>query len=366
MKKIFNILLLVIIAIVVVATFVSLWKGSRPETIAYETLTVARGNVENVTVATGKILPRDEVAIKPNVTGIIAELHKEAGDYVRAGDIIATLAVVPEMSAVSRAESRVRLAEIALTQGEAEYNRQKRLFAKEIISGQEMEKAELEYQKAVEELQNARDELEITRDGMTSRSTSGNTQVRSTIDGMILDIPVKVGNSVVNTNSFNDGTTIATVANMGDMLFVGKIDETEVGRVQPGMPIQLTVGALREQRFDAELEYIAPKGVEENGAVLFEIKAAARIPDSVTVRAGYSANARIVLSSASDVLVVPESAVQFSGDSTFLYVLESTDGKTPSYKQVPVKIGLSDGIRVEVKEGVDEGTQVRGNQLINK
>ena len=366
MKKFFKILLTVILLVVVAGTFVLLWKGSRPKEVVYNIVTAELGTVRTTSVATGKIAPRDEVLIKPQIAGIVSELHKEAGDLVKAGEVIATIKVIPDMNTLSAAESRVRLAEIAMSQARTEYERQKRLFGKDIISGQEMEKGEADYLRVEEELGIARENLEITRDGISSRSElTSSTQVRSTIDGMILDVPVKVGNTVVNTNTFSDGTTIATVANMGDMQFVGKVDETEVGRIHAGMPITLTVGALRQQSFDAVLEYISPKGVEENGAVMFEIKAAAVIPDSVMIRAGYSANAMIVLGAAENVLTVPESAVNFAGDSTFVYVLEDAQAKQQSFRREPIVIGLSDGIRVEVREGVSQGMKLRGNQIFN-
>lgn len=365
MKKFFKIFLVILLLFVVAGTFVLLWKGSQPREVVYEIVTVGKGTITNTSVATGKIAPRDEVLIKPQIAGIVAELHKEAGDLVRAGEVIATIKVIPDMNTLSAAESRLRLAEIARGQATTEYERQKRLFAKEIISGKEMETADTEYRRALEEFDIAAENLEITRDGISSRSAqSSSTQVRSTIDGMILDIPVKVGNTVVNANTFNDGTTIASVANMGDMLFVGKVDETDVGRIRAGMPITLTVGAMREHKFDAVLEYISPKGVEENGAVMFEIKAAATIPDSVIVRAGYSANAQIVLGLAEDVLTVAESVVSFSGDSTFVYVLQD-GGKGQVFDKRPVVTGLSDGINVEVREGVGEGMKLRGNLLSN-
>ncbi len=367
MKKFFRIFWIVVLLLIVAVTFVMLWQGSRPDRVVYDIVTVGKGTISNTSVATGMISPRDEVLIKPQIAGIVSELHKEAGDLVKAGEVIATLKVIPDMNSLSAAESRLRLAGIAKEQATTEYERQKRLYGKGIISGKDMEDAEAEYRRVLEEYEIANENLEITRDGISSRSQqSSSTQVRSTIDGMILDIPVKVGNTVVNTNTFSDGTTIATVADMGDMLFVGKVDETEVGRIHTGMPITLTVGALREHEFDAVLEYISPKGVVENGSVLFEIKAAATIPDSVVVRAGYSANARIVLGLARDVLTVPESAVTFSNDSTFVYVLqEPAAGDEQQFRREPVRIGLSDGINVEIREGVGEGTKLRGNRLFN-
>lgn len=363
MKKALKIALLVIIGLLVAGTFYWLWKKSQPKEIRYEIITVVEDSIENSSVATGKVSPRDEILIKPQISGIISELRKEAGDLVKAGDIIATVKVIPEVAQLNSAESRVTLAQISLTQVKAEYDRQKELFKKGVIAKEEMDKADADYKKAVEELDNSKDNLDIIKNGISKKTAQySNTQIRSTIDGMILDVPIKVGNSVIQSNTFNDGTTIASVANMNDLIFIGKLDETEVGRVHVGMPIKLTVGAIDNRRFDATLEYIAPKGTEENGAILFEIKAAARV-DSALVRAGYSANAEIVLAKRSNVLTVPESSVTFSNDSSFVYVLKDTIDSKQNFDKRQVKIGLSDGIKVEIVSGLKKGDRIRGNEV---
>ncbi|MDR3094267.1 MAG: efflux RND transporter periplasmic adaptor subunit [Bacteroidales bacterium] len=365
MKKVFKIFGLVIVGVIITGTFFMLWKKSQPKMVEYDILSVEKRTIENVSVATGKVEPRDEVLIKPQISGIISELRKEAGQFVKAGEVIAVVKVIPEMASVNSAESRVKIAEINFKQIETEYNRQKTLFDKGVIASTDIEKARADYDKANEELENAKSNLDIIRDGISRRmEQQSNTQIRSTITGMILDIPVKVGNSVIQSNTFNDGTTIASVANMNDMIFVGKVDETEVGRVHAGMSIKLTIGAINELKFDAHLEYIAPKGVEENGAILFEIKAAAKIPDTVVVRAGYSANAEIVLARADSVLTVPESALTFSGDTTFVQVLTDSIAIPKVFDKKTVKTGLSDGINVEIKEGLLFGTKIRGNEKI--
>ena len=365
MKKIFKIFGLVLIGAVVLGTFYLLWKKSQPKEVVYEIINVEKGNIENISVATGKVSPRDEVMIKPQVSGIISELRKKAGDYVKAGEVIAVIKVIPEMASLNAAESRVKIAEINFTQITTEYERQKRLFERGVIAHQEMEKTQAEYDRGFEEVENAKNNLDIVRDGISRKTAQqSNTQIRSTIDGMILDIPVKVGNSVIQSNTFNDGTTIATVANMTDMIFIGKLDETEVDRVHAGMPIKLVVGAINNRKFEAMLEYIAPKGVEENGAILFEIKAAAVIPDSVTVRAGYSANAEIVVARADSVLRLPESALTFSSDTTFVYILTDTLAKPRVFDKTAIQTGISDGIYIEVKEGLGQGMKVRGNKKL--
>lgn len=363
MKKFFRILLFLFLGFLVIGTFVWLYNKSKPKEIIYEILTVDSGSVETSSVITGQVSPRDEVLIKPQISGIISEVLKEAGDYVTEGEIIATVKVVPEMSSLSSAESRVRVSEINLKQVEAEYYRQKQLFEKGVIAREEMEKSEADYKKANEELSNSIESLDIVKTGI-SKSTAkySNTQIRSTITGMILDVPIKVGNSVIQSNTFNDGTTIATVANMNDMIFIGKIDETEVGRIKVGMPMLLSVGAIENRKFEAVLEYIAPKGVEENGAMLFEIKAAAKVPEDVLIRAGYSANAEIVLSKVENVLTIPESAITFEKDSAFVYMLKDSTNNKQDFVKKSIAIGLSNSINVEVKSGLNKGDKIRGNE----
>lgn len=367
MKKVLKIVLLLILGLIVLGTFFFLWKKSQPKEVVYEIVSAETGNIENTSVATGKVSPRDEILIKPQISGIISEVLKEAGDFVKVGDIIATVKVVPDVSQLNAAESRVSVAQINLNQVKTEYERQKELYGKGIIAKEEMDASEAVYKKAQEELETAKDNLDIVKTGISKKTAQySNTQIRSTIAGMILDVPVKAGNSVIQANTFNDGTTIATVANMSDMIFIGKIDETEVGRVHVGMPIKLSIGAIENQKFDALLEYIAPKGVEENGAILFEIKAAATIPDTVTVRAGYSANAEIVLAKAENVLTVPESTIVFSNDSAYVYVLTDTVGNKQTFDKKHIMIGLSDGIKVEVKSGLTTSEKIRGNEVSNK
>jgi HlyD family secretion protein len=363
MKKFFRIFWISLLAIAVLGTMYFLWNKSRPVEKKYVIEEVTRGNIEKRTVATGKVEPRNEILIKPQMSGIIAELYKEAGDKVQAGDIIAKIKVIPDMVSLNAAESRVQLSQLAYDQAKRNYDRDKKLYNEKVISREEFEKVELQFNNNREELKTAKDNLSLTRDGISNdKSQISNTLVRSTINGTILNIPVKVGNSVIQSNSFNDGTTIATVANMNDMLFVGKLDETEVGRIKTGMPMDITIGAIEGTKLTAELEYVSPKGVEENGAILFEMKAAVKVSKDVYVRAGYSANAEIVLSKLENVLTVPESCIEFSGDTSFVYVLKTKEPQTFTKKQV--KTGLSDGIKIEVKSGVKLKDKIRGAEII--
>lgn len=273
--------------------------------------------------------------------------------------MIARVKVIPELGELNRAESRVRLAEINAAQAETDFARIKKSYESQLVSREEYEKNEVSLQQAIEERVAAKDALDIIKEGITQKSASySNTMIRSTIDGLILDVPIKEGNSVIMSNTFNDGTTIANVANMNDLIFRGNIDETEVGRIHEGMPIKLTIGALQNYTFDAMLEYISPKGVEENGANQFEIKAAVHVPDTVVIRSGYSANAEIVLARAPHALAVPESVLEFSGDSTFVWIL--TDSVAQQFERRQVELGLSDGIRIEIKKGLEANNKVRG------
>ena len=366
MKKYLKITLLVVVAAIFIGTFIFLYQKSKPKTTVYETVTPEIADLEKTTVATGKVEPRDEVLIKPQISGIISEVYKEAGQTIKQGEVIAKVKVIPELGQLNSAESRVRVAEISTAQAETDHERIKKLYNDKLISREDYEKSEVEIKKAREELQTAKDALEIIKEGITKNSASfSSTLIRSTIDGLILEVPFKVGNSVIMSNTFNDGTTIATVANMNDLIFKGKIDETEVGRIHEGMPVKLTIGALQNLTFDAELEYISPKGVEENGANQFEIKAAVHAPDSVQIRSGYSANAEIVLQRAQKVLAVPEGIIEFSGDSTFVWVMTDSIPEQ-KFERRQIKTGMSDGIKLEIKEGLTGKEKVRASEKKDK
>lgn len=365
-KKYLKIALLVVVAALFIWTFVFLYQKSRPKVVVYETVIPEVTDLEKTTMATGKVEPRDEVLIKPQISGIVSEVYKEAGQTIKKNEVIAKVKVIPELGTLNSAESRVRLAGINATQAETDFARTQKLYKDKLISAEEYEKGEVAVKQAREELQTAKDNLEIVKEGITKNSASfSSTLIRSTIDGLILDVPIKVGNSVIMSNTFNDGTTIATVANMNDLIFRGNIDETEVGRVHEGMSVKLTIGALQNLSFNAILEYISPKGVEQNGANQFEIKAAISAPDSVQIRSGYSANAEIVLERAQKVLALPESTVEFSGDSTFVYVM--TDSiPAQKFERRPIKVGMSDGIKIAIKSGITAKDKIRGAEKKDK
>lgn len=364
MKKYRKLIIAVIIALIFIGTFVFLWKKSQPKEIVYNEFTPKTENIQKTTIITGKIEPRNEVNIKPQISGIISELYKEPGDIVNAGDVIAKVKVIPDMAQLSSAEMRVRLAEINLKQAQTDFQREENLFNQKLVSADEFDKIKVALSQAKHEKAAAQDALEVVRDGVSSSNAkASSTLIRSTISGVILDIPVKVGNSVILSNTFNDGTTIATVANMKDLIFRGNIDETEVGKLVGGMNMKITIGALQDLKFDANLEYISPKAVESNGANLFEIKAAVKLTEDGKIRAGYSANAEIVLAKADKVLSIPESAIEFSGDSTFVYVIKG-EGKGKTYERTAVTTGLSDGVNIEIKKGITAKDKVRGPEIV--
>ena len=359
-----KLIIAIIIAFIFIGAFVFLYQKSQPEPIVYNEFTTKMGDVSKTTLITGKIEPRNEVNVKPQISGIITDIYKEAGDVVKAGEVIAKVKVIPDMSQLSSAESRVRLAEINAKQAQVDYDRDKVLFDKHLITAESFDKVSQTLHQAQEEVKAATDALEVVRDGVSkSNASASSTLIRSTISGVILDIPVKVGNTVILSNTFNDGTTIATLANMKDLIFRGNIDETEVGQLSIGVPMKITIGALQDVKLNASLEYISPKAVENNGANQFEIKAAIDVKGAKSLRSGYSANAEIVLQTAKNVLTIPESAVEFSGDSTFVYLVKGK-GEQKTYERHPVTIGISDGVNIEIKKGLTKKDIVRGPQVV--
>lgn len=365
MKRYFKYIMMAIAAVVFIGTFVFLYIKSQPKPVEYNEFEPKQMDIRKTTVVTGKIEPRNEVNVKPQISGIITEILKEAGQKVEAGEVIAKVKVIPDMSSLSAAQARVRLAGINERQARTDFEREKALFDKGLVSADEYDKIAQALRQAREESAAAQDNLEVVRDGVSKTNASASsTLIRSTVTGLILDIPVKVGNSVILANTFNDGTTIATVANMNDLIFRGNIDETEVGRLTTGMTMKITIGALQDLKFDARLEYISPKATDQNGANQFEIKAAVNLPtSSEQIRSGYSANAEIVLAEARGVLSVPESAIEFSGNDTFVYVVKGS-GKEKTYERRKVTTGLSDGINIEILSGLKKGETVRGPKKV--
>lgn len=356
MKTFFKIFILVIVLGIFGYTIYFLYGKSQDKPIVYETTNATITNIVKKTVATGSVVPRKEIEIKPKVSGIVEQLYVEEGKIIHKGDLIAKIRIIPNMVNLNNAESRVNRAKISLKNAKLNYNRNKELYEQNVIPKSSFEAYELEYSNAQEELASAKNNLELIKEGQTKNSgESTNTLIRSTIDGMVLDIPVEIGNSVIESNTFNDGTTVAIVADMGEMVFEGKVDESEVGKIHEGMDLILTIGAINDISFHANLEHISPKGVEENGAIQFEIKAAVDLIDTVFVRAGYSANADIVLDKRDSILTISEALLQFDNDS--VYVEVETEPQT--FEKRYIETGLSDGINIEVISGLTKDDNIK-------
>lgn len=360
MKKFFKIAIWLIVIAVFVGTFAFLFLNSRPKQTVYQIVTPSTGTIERTTVLTGEIEPRDEIQIKPQISGIITQINVQPGDMVRTGDIIAVIKVIPDASQLSNAESNVKVARIALEDARLKHERNSTLYDKKVISREEFETSKATLDKARADLSSAEDAVKIVKQGVSVYNASeANTQVRATIDGLVLDVPVKVGTSVIQSNTFNDGTTIATIADMNNLIFKGNADETEVGSLKLGMPMTITIGAIPDYVAQATIEYISPKGEQANGANTFEVKAA--IPASAVegLRAGYSANATVSLVRAESVMQLPESVVEFAGDSTFVYVM--TDSVPQQvFKRTAINTGINDGINIEVTSGLKADSRLRG------
>lgn len=368
MKKAIRIVAIVLVLIIFIGTFVFLWLQGRQKPTEYNEYAVRLMDIRKTTVITGKIVPRNEVNVKPQISGIITDLYKQAGQTVQAGEVIAKVKVIPDESQLSAAQARVRLANINERQAAVDYGREKTLYDKGLVSGDEYDQKRKAYLQAREETLAATENLEVVRDGVSaSNASTSSTLIRSTISGLILDVPVKVGNTVILSNTFNDGTTIATVANMNDLIFDGNIDETEVGSLRVGMLMKITIGAMQNERLQASLEYISPKATENNGANQFEIKAAVKVAGGNQIRSGYSANAEIVLAEAPMTLSVPESCILFEGTKTFVYVVKAkAENADDRYVKRYVTTGLSDGINIQIKSGLKKGETVRGQKKVKE
>jgi HlyD family secretion protein len=356
MKKIIRIIVLVIIIGAFIATIYFLYQKSKKEPIVYQTKTALVTNIIKKTVATGSVLPRKEIEIKPQVSGIIEEIYINPGQMVKKGDLIAKIRIIPNMINLNNAESRLENAKINYDDAKLVYDRQKKIFDEGVIPAAEFQQYEISLNRAKSELNASENNLQLIKEGVTKNSeNTTNTLIRSTIEGMVLDVPVEQGNSVIESNTFNAGTTIAVVANMGEMIFEGKVDETEVGKIKTGMALLLTIGAIEETRFNANLEYIAPKGVVENGAIQFEIKASVELKNDYFIRAGYSANADIVLSRRDSVLAIEESLLTFQHDSAYVEI----ETAPQVFEKRLIQVGLSDGINIEVLSGITKDDKVK-------
>jgi HlyD family secretion protein len=356
MKRALKILAGVIVVSIFVYTIYFLYQKSQAKPVQFETTQAIKTEIIKSTVATGSVVPRKEIMIKPQVSGIVEELYVEAGDMIKKGDLIARIKIIPDMVSLNNAQSRLNRAKLNFEDSKRQYDRQQDLLDQGVVAKAEFEAYDLAYKNAMEEMESAENNLELIKEGQTKKGGSvTNTVVKSTAEGMVLDVPVEIGFSVIESNTFNDGTTIASVADMGDMIFEGKIDETEVGKIKEGMPLILTVGAIDDASFDAILEHISPKGIEENGAIQFEIKANVSLKEDQFIRAGYSANAKVVLDRTDSVMAIPESILQFEGDSSYVEI----ETGPQQFEKRYIKTGLSDGINVEVKSGLSMEDKIK-------
>ena len=351
--KYFGIALLLFGVLFAAAYFI---KTNSKSIVVYETEKAAIKTIEEKTVVTGKVIPEDEVEIKPQISGIIDQLFVEEGDLVQNGDLLAKVKVVPNEQSLNSAEGRLANSKIVLKNAELDFNRNQSLFKKDIISKQEFENAQLRFSQAQQDLRNAQTDLQIIRLGSAGGSATANTNIRATVAGTVLEIPVKEGDQVIESNTFNAGTSIATIADLNKMIFEGKVDEAEVGKLTVGMPLEVTLGAVEEQTFKAQLKFIAPKGNEEQGAVQFKIEGEVYLDDSIYIRAGYSANASLVLQKKDSVLALRESLLQFDRETDEPYV-EIKKGE--SFERQDVKLGISDGIYAEILEGVSAEDEIK-------
>lgn len=361
MKKVFKIIGLIILIGIFGGTIYFLYTKSKKAPDVYETKSPFVTNIIRKTVATGSVIPRKEIDIVPQVSGIIDELYIVAGDFVKKDQVIAKIKIIPDMVNLNNAENRLNRAKLGFEDSKMDYERQQKLYDQKVISFEEYKRAKVNYDSSKEEINAAENNLELIKNGVTKKAqTATNTLVRATVNGMVLDVPVKEGNSVIQSNTFNNGTTIATVADMKDMIFKGKVDETEVGKIKEGMNIELEIGAIEKDKFGAILEYIAPKGKEENGAIQFEIKANVVLKDNQFIRAGYSANANIVLEKKDSILAIPEGLLKFEKDSSYVEVETAT---AQVFEKRMVKTGISDGLNIEITEGLSKTDKVKGEKI---
>lgn len=375
MKRTGTVIILIFILILFAGSMYYLYQKNHKDPTVYETENPVKGDIVEQTVATGNIKPREEILIKPNINGIIDTIYVEAGDIVKTGDLLAKLKVIPQVENLSSSKNAITDAKIALDNQEKVYARQKSLYEKGVISANDFDDAQMRYDQARQNYASAQETYDIILTGSSKNLGSAtNTNIRATIDGMVLDVPVEIGNQVMEASNFNEGTTIASLANINNMIFKGKIDESEVGKIEAGLPLKITVGAIEDKVFDATLYYIAPKadedeeattGTTDGSVVQFEIKGRLNNRDSTFIRSGLSANASIILDEAEDVLTLKESLIQFDSQTNQSFVEVRTGDQ--KFERRNVQLGLSDGINIEIKDGLTEDDAVKvWNPIVKK
>ncbi|KAA1245915.1 efflux RND transporter periplasmic adaptor subunit [Aquimarina sp. RZ0] len=365
MKKTVTIIILLLIVVVFGGALYYLYQKNQEDPVTYKTEQSTTETIIKKTVATGSIVPKEEVLIKPNISGIIEEIYIEAGDQIKSGDLIAKIRVIPNVSSLQSGKNAVQTAKIALDNQEKIYRRQKELFDKGVISANEFDGVDVSYKQAKQSYEAAQQNYQIVKTGTAKGlGSAANTLIRSTVTGMVLEIPVKEGNQVIESNNFNDGTTIAAIADVGKMIFEGKVDESEVGKIKENLPLEITVGAIENKKFNAVLDYIAPKGKEENGAIQFEIKGTLDKKDTTFIRAGLSANASIILAKVDSVMALKEALIQYDPKTQKPFV-EVAVGEQ-KFENRDIELGISDGINVEIKSGIAKEDKVKVWNQIKK
>ena len=356
MKKIFSILLGLLVVVIIGGAFFYLYKKSQTQPVVYQTEQAEIADITKKTVATGSIVPRREVEVKPKVTGVLSNLYVEPGKIVKQGDPLGKISIIPDAMQINQAESTLRTAQIALENAKRELERNEALFKQGVVADAELQKFRTDFALRQQEVNVASSSLQLVREGATRAQGQTSTLiVTATTPGMVIDVPVKEGFSVIQANSFNPGTTVAVIADMADMIFDGRVDEAEVAKIKEGMKLAIKVGAIEKDKLEGTLEFIAPKGKEIDGAIQFEIKAAVKKKEGIQIRANYSANADIVLDEKKGVLAIREALVQYKDDKPFVEV--ETEPQT--FVKRDVKLGLSDGIKVEVLEGVTKTDKIK-------
>lgn len=354
-KRIKRSITAVVLLSILAYTLFFLYSKDQEQEFTFKTESPEIRDIYKKTVATGSIVPREEIDIKPRVSGVIDRIYVEDGENVKKGTKLARIKIIPDVVQLNNAENRVKNAELNLKNAKENLKRQQILFEKQVISENELDRIELNYDLALQEVEAAKNNLELVQEGALKGSSAANNLVVSTVEGMILDVPIKEGASVIESNNFNDGTTVVTIADMSDMIFEGEVDESEVGKIKEGMNLSIKVGAIEGETFDGKLEFIAPKGTEDQGTIQFGIKAAVQLDSNHFVRAGYSANAEIVLESRQDVLSIEEALIIYEKGKSFVEV----ETENQVFEKREIELGLSDGIYAEVKRGLEKGEKVK-------
>jgi len=357
MKRIFSWFFGLLLVFFILLAFFALWKKSQAKTVTYETEGAEVTDIVKKTVATGSIVPRKEVEVKPKVSGVLAELKVKAGDIVKEGDPLGKIRIIPDAMAINQSEAALRTAQIALDNAKRELDRNEELAKRGVVADAELQRYRTDYAMRKQEVANAGSNLQLVREGQT-RAQQGKENtliVTATVGGTVIDVPVKEGFSVIQANNFNAGTTIAVIADMTDIIFEGRVDEAEVGKIKEGMKLSIKVGAIETEKLEGTLETIAEKGKEIDGAIQFEVKAKVTPSKNIKIRANYSANADIVLDEKKQVLAIREALVQYKDDKPFVEV----ETAPQTFVAKDVKLGLSDGIKVAVVEGINKDDKIK-------